>query len=62
MMEQDSRFIYTMVSGDVAKILDVSVTYVHMMDDLLKPSRTASGHRRYDPRRVWSLMQKRRAA
>lgn len=40
---------HTMIIGDVAKILGVSVSRVQQLDDELKPTRHENGHRRYDP-------------
>ena len=60
--EVDSSLTYTMVVGDVAEVLGVTVTRVHQLDAVLPPARRASGHRRYDPRRVLAVLRQRQRA
>ncbi len=40
---------HVMHTGDVARVLGVSTTTVYRLDANLKPIRTASGRRLYDP-------------
>lgn len=43
---------YTMTSGDVARVLDVTDETVRRYDDVLRPKRRTSGQRRYRPQDV----------
>jgi len=47
--------------GEVARMLGVSDQRVRQLDDILKPDRTATGVRLYDPARIEKVAAKRAA-
>lgn len=53
---------YSLTSGDVARVLGVSVERVRQLDAVLRPKRRASGRRFYHPRRVRAVANQRARA
>lgn len=52
---------HTMTTGDVARVMGLSVTRVQQLDGELRPTRSASGQRRYAPADVEALAIRRAA-
>lgn len=50
---------HTMTVGDVARALGLSVARVQQLDDELRPARSASNQRRYDPAAVEACAKRR---
>jgi DNA-binding transcriptional MerR regulator len=50
---------YTMITGDVARVLGLSVDRIKELDDELQPIRLPNGHRRYDPAIVARVAERR---
>lgn len=50
---------YTMTTGAVAKVLDISPSHVVNLDEVLAPMRTSNGRRLYSPARVRAVAKAR---